>query len=126
MCIPVQRPGPINHLPRNIHAYTRSKARRQGLRYPANAAPKVQGFAAVIGSATNTVEMMHYGLYLGFPRGHKLRYLPFAIYAAVVGENGEEGISLRERFPIALKSLEIHHEFPRSPVTESRAGAPLR
>ena len=44
----------------------------------------------------------------------------------MIGENGEERISLSERFPIALKSLEIHHEFPHSPVTERRAGAPLR
>ena len=126
MCIPVQRPGLLNHLPRNIHAYTRSKARRQGLRYPANAAPKVQGFAAVIGSETNTAEMMQNGLYLSFPRGHKLRYLPFAIYPAVVGENSEEGITLSERFPIAFKRLEIHHAFLRIPVMEPRAGAPPR
>ncbi len=53
MCIPVQRLGLVNHLLGNIHAYTRGKARRQGLRYPANTAPKVQSLAGVIGNAAN-------------------------------------------------------------------------
>ena len=126
MCIPVQRPGLVNHLPRNIHAYTRGKARRQGLRYPANAAAKVQRFAGVIGDAANTGEMMHDGLYLGVPSGHKLRHIPFATCPAVVGENGEKGIALSQRFPIVFKPLEIHHAFLRIPVTEPRAGAPRR
>ena len=126
MCIPVQGPGLVNHLPRNVHAYTRGKARRQGLRYPANPAAKVQRLAGVIRNVADTGEVMHNGLYLGFASGHKLWYVPLATSPAVIGQNGVQGIALSQRFPIVSKRLETHHAFLRIPVNELHAGVPRR
>ncbi len=58
--------------------------------------------------------MRHDHAQFGIAGGHELFDAPSAICFAVICEDGTQSITLSERFPIILESIENTHEFPYS------------